>query len=117
MLALPREELRQRLVDGVEEAALFIRRLLHEALLQVERRLRARHAVDREARVDDVVEIGGVALARERAQRNHPVLLLARVARLRRRAGDAGVDRGSHGVDVAPRAELLGLEAVMLGSG
>ena len=79
----------------------------HQALLQVERGLRPLHAVEREARLDDVVEVVGVGLARERAQRDHAVLLLARVARLRRRARDAGVHRGAHRVDVAPGPELL----------
>src|SRR2546430_12127792 len=47
--------------------------------------------------------------------RSDAVLLLARIARLGRGAGDAGVDRGSHRIDVAPRTQLAGLEAVVLG--
>jgi len=49
--------------------------------------------------------------------RDDVVLLLARVARLRRRPRDAGVHRRAHRVDVAPRPELPRLEAVMLGRG
>src|SRR5437763_1935927 len=106
---LAREELRERAVERIHQAGLHLGRLLHEPLLEVERGLRPLEVIDREARLDDVVEIIGVVLRGERAQRDHAVLLLARVARLRRRAGDAGVDRRAHGVDVAPGAELLGL--------
>src|SRR6185312_6457380 len=83
LVGQPREELRERHVDRLEEALLHLGRRLHEALLQVEGGLRALHAVDREARIDDVVEVVGVVLAGERAQRDHAVLLLALVARLR----------------------------------
>src|SRR5436190_9702140 len=119
LLARAREELGKRLVDGVEERSLLrLRhrgRLLHQHLLQVVRRLRALHPVDGKARVDEVVEAVRVSLSSERAQRDDVVLLLACVARLRRRARDARVQGRAHRVDVAPGPELLGIEAVVLG--
>src|SRR5947199_16293 len=86
MAALPLEELRERLVDRLEEALLLFlllgRHLLHQQLLQVERGLRALQVIDGEARLDDVVELLRVGLSRKRLHRNQPVLLLAHVATL-----------------------------------
>src|SRR5207244_1357392 len=114
---LSRKELRERRVERVEEAALGLVRLFHQPLLQIEGGLGPLHVVDGEARFDDRVEVVGVLLAGKRAQRNDAVLFLARVAGLRRRAGDARVERRPDRIHVAPRAQLLGLEAIVLGRG
>src|SRR5436190_20164806 len=84
MALLPREELGERHVDRLQEGLLdaLLLGLLHQLLLQLEGGLRPLHVVDRQARLDDRVELVGIGLLGELPSREHLVGLLAVVARL-----------------------------------